>query len=109
MTTIYVSSTVKDLVKYREAVAGILRKMNKVVVAMEDYTASDERPLDKCLADVERCDMYVGIFAQRYGFIPQRDNPDRFLLVIDAAEEIFEASVDARRQFLRILSEIADR
>lgn len=75
MTTVYISSTYKDLVKHREAVAHILRKMKKIVVSMEDYTASDERPLDKCLSDVSECDIYVGIFAHRYGFVPQHDNP----------------------------------
>jgi FHA domain-containing protein/uncharacterized protein DUF4062 len=49
--------------------------MRKVVVAMEDYAASDERPLDRCLADVEASDVYIGIFAWRYGFIPPLGNP----------------------------------
>ena len=42
---------------------------------MEHYTASDDRPLDKCLADVAGCDIYVGLFAFRYGFVPNQDNP----------------------------------
>ena len=40
MTTVYISSTYHDLVKCREATAKTLRQMNKVVVSMEDYTAS---------------------------------------------------------------------
>jgi hypothetical protein len=40
------------------------------VIAMEDYVATDERPLDKCLADVASCDIYIGIFAWRYGYVP---------------------------------------
>jgi len=76
MTSIYISSTYKDLARYREAVASVLRKMKKIVVSMEDYTASDERPLDKCLADVAQCDIYIGLFAHRYGFIPLNDNPN---------------------------------
>jgi uncharacterized protein DUF4062 len=74
--TVYLSSTYKDLIEHRKAVAHILRKMNKIVVSMEDYTASDERPLDKCLADVAACDIYVGLFAFRYGFIPTQGNPE---------------------------------
>jgi hypothetical protein len=50
--------------------------MKKIVVSMEDYTASDERPLDKCLADVGECDVYVGIFAHRYGFMLPHGNPE---------------------------------
>src|SRR5262249_32958698 len=44
---------------------------NKRVVGMEDYVAADERPLAKCLKDVEASDVYVGVFAYRYGFIPE--------------------------------------
>lgn len=72
---IYISSTFSDLEPYREAVYKALRKLRHDVIAMEDYVATDKRPLDKCLADVESCDVYVGIFAWRYGYIPEKDNP----------------------------------
>jgi hypothetical protein len=77
MTRIYISSTYSDLKEHREAAARALRRMNKTGVAMEDYVATDERPLDKCLADVASCDAYVGIFAWRYGYVPDKDNPGR--------------------------------
>ena len=70
MTKIYISSTYSDLVEHRKQVYDILRKMRYDVIAMEDYVATDKRPLDKCLADVAFCDLYVGIFAWRYGYIP---------------------------------------
>jgi hypothetical protein len=70
MAKIYISSTYSDLKDFREAAYRALRKLNHDVIAMEDYTAADQRPLDKCLADVAGCDVYVGIFAWRYGFIP---------------------------------------
>src|SRR5262245_23493772 len=76
MATVYISSTYQDLAKYREATAKTLRQMNKVVVSMEHYTASDMRPLDRCLADVAGCDLYIGIFAWRYGFIPADNNKE---------------------------------
>ena len=40
-------------------------------VAMEYYVAENERPVDRCLADVTACDLYVGIFAWRYGYVPE--------------------------------------
>ena len=70
MAKIYISSTYSDLVEQRERVYDILRKMRYDVIAMEDYVATDERPLDKCLDDVASCDLYVGIFAWRYGYVP---------------------------------------
>ncbi|MGE0822955.1 MAG: DUF4062 domain-containing protein [Candidatus Binatia bacterium] len=70
MAKIYISSTFSDLKECREEASRALRKLGHDVIAMEDYTASDQRPLDKCLADVAASDVYVGIFAWRYGFAP---------------------------------------
>jgi hypothetical protein len=76
MARIYVSSTY-DLKEHREQVYRALPELGHDVVAMEDYVASDQRPLATCLADVASCDLYVGIFAHRYGYVPDHDNPDR--------------------------------
>jgi WD40 repeat protein len=75
MVSVYISSTYADLRGYRLAVIGALRRMNHRVVCMEDYGAADNRPLDKCLSDVASCDIYVGIIAWRYGYVPNQDNP----------------------------------
>jgi len=74
---IYVSSTYNDLKECREAVYRALRALRHDVIAMEDYVASDQRPLDKCLADVAACEIYVGVFAWRYGFVPDKNNTER--------------------------------
>jgi hypothetical protein len=70
MTRAYLSSTYSDLRDCREAVRVALTRQSVDVLAMEGYVAGDERPLDKCLADVAKCDLYIGIFAWRYGFVP---------------------------------------
>lgn len=70
MSKIYLSSTFEDLRTHREAVYRVLRQLRHDVVSMEDYVASPQRPLDKCLADVAACQAYVGLFAWRRGFIP---------------------------------------
>jgi hypothetical protein len=67
---IYVSSTFTDLQDHREAVRNAIRRMGHTDVAMEYYVAEDRRPLDKCLADVRTCDLYVVVMAWRYGHIP---------------------------------------
>ncbi len=77
MAKIYISSTFEDLRDYRAAAYHRLRQMRHDVISMEDYTAGDRRPLDKCLADVAACEIYVGIFAWRYGYIPEKDNEQR--------------------------------
>lgn len=74
---VYLSATFKDLVDYRKAAYQQLRMMRHDVIGMEDYVASDQRPLAKCLADVEASDVYLGIFAWRYGYVPRSGNPHK--------------------------------
>lgn len=78
MATIYLSSTYEDLKDHRRVVYEALRKAGHQVVAMEDYVATDQRPVEQCLKDVEKADIYVGFFAFRYGYVPpsQHNNPD---------------------------------
>ncbi len=67
---IYISSTYRDLERYRRAVAQVLRRMGHQPIGMEDYVAEGARPLFRCLQDVKDCDAYVGILAWRYGHVP---------------------------------------
>jgi parallel beta-helix repeat protein len=86
MARIYISSTYSDLKDARDAVYGVLRKMGHNTIAMEDYVATDQRPLDKCLADVDSCDVYIGIFAWRYGYIPPDE--DRSITELEFRETV---------------------
>lgn len=70
MARVYTSSTYADLPDHRAAVARALRSAGHEVLAMEDYAAADQRPVDRCLEDVRRSDVYVGIVAFRYGYVP---------------------------------------
>ena len=45
MAKIYISSTFEDLKVYRKAVYDVLYQLGHKVIAMEDYVASDKRPL----------------------------------------------------------------
>ncbi len=78
MSTIYLSSTYEDLKDYRRTIYEALRQSDYEVKAMEDYVASDRRPVDQCLRDVEQAVIYVGLFGFRYGYVPSTDhgNPE---------------------------------
>jgi hypothetical protein len=76
MKTIYISSTCDDLKDYRQAVADVLRRFGYDVEAMEKYTARDERPKVASEGHAASCDIYVGIFSWRYGYVPSEDNPE---------------------------------
>ena len=71
MAKVYVSSTFEDLRECREKVRLVLQRLRHVDVAMETYVAGPERPPDKCVADVAASDLYIGIFAWRYGHVPR--------------------------------------
>jgi hypothetical protein len=70
MTRVFVSSTYTDLIPYRDVVQKVIRQAGAVAVGMEDFGARDERPLDESLAVVAESDVFVGIYAHRYGFVP---------------------------------------
>jgi WD40 repeat protein len=67
---VYLSSTFEDLKEYRAAVFNALERAGLDVARMEAYAATDERPLDLCLRDVAQSDIYVGLYAWRYGYEP---------------------------------------
>ena len=62
---IFVSSSFQDLHKYRLAAIRVLRQLGHEVVGMEDFVAGSEVPLKQMLDKVERCELYVGLFAWR--------------------------------------------
>ena len=68
---VYVSATYNDLLDHRAAVSKALTKMGYEVHCMENYVATDERVDDNCAKDVAECNFYVGILAQRYGWVPK--------------------------------------
>lgn len=75
-TRVFLSSTYTDLSAHRDAVQAALRKLGAVDVSMENFGAREERPLEECVRLVkEESDAFVGIYAHRYGFVP--DGHDR--------------------------------
>ena len=87
MPIVYISSTYRDLVPYREAAARAARAFECRTIAMEDYVATDERPLDKCRDDVHRSDIYIGIIARRYGYRPPGESKSITQLEYEAAHD----------------------
>lgn len=67
---VYISSPFLDLKGCRAKAYDALRRIGVDAIGMEDYVATDERPVDKCLGDVRSCDAYVGLLAWRYGYVP---------------------------------------
>ncbi len=70
---IFISSVQREFAREREHLRDYLRGdplMRRFfeVFLFEDVPASDRRPDDVYLDEVERCDIYVGLFGASYGF-----------------------------------------
>lgn len=102
MATIYLSSTYEDLKEHRQIVFEALRKAGYQVIAMEDYVAADRRPVDQCLKDVERADIYVGLFAFRYGYVPPVEHGNSKNLSITELE--FQHAVTCQKPCLTFIA-----
>jgi len=86
---VYISSTIDDLAKEREAAMEIIRKF---AVVKDSYRASEEGVVPTCTKDVHNCHLYVGIIGHRYGWVPYPgdDYPN--------AKSITELEYDACRE-----------
>lgn len=68
---VYISSTLVDLAKHREAVYKSIRYLGHQSVAMEQWAASEKAPIEACLESVRESDVFVLLVAWRYGYIPK--------------------------------------
>lgn len=68
---VFISSTYKDLIDYRTAAIRAVEGTNYQASKMEVFGARPDEPLDACLKEVEESDLFIGIYALRYGFIPE--------------------------------------
>jgi hypothetical protein len=68
---VFVSSTFTDLKDHRAGVQEAIRQLGAVDVSMEHFGARDARPREECIRIVtQESDSFVGIYAHRYGHVP---------------------------------------
>ncbi|NJL18601.1 MAG: DUF4062 domain-containing protein [Nitrospira sp.] len=66
-----ISSTARDLPDHREEVKDACLRQSMFPVMMEHLPASDAEAIAVSLRMVDEADLYLGIFAHRYGYVPQ--------------------------------------
>lgn len=65
---VFISSTLEDLRRERDAVERALSRLQSTSFAgMEYFGSRPETPREASLAELDRSDVYIGIFAGRYG------------------------------------------
>ena len=67
---VMISSTARDMPKYREQVKEACLRAELFPRMMEHLPASDTDAIKVSMEMVEGSDIYVGLFAHRYGYIP---------------------------------------
>jgi tetratricopeptide (TPR) repeat protein len=66
-----VSSTARDLPEHRKEVLDACLRQGMFPVMMEHLPASDADAIEESLRMVDEADFYLGVFAHRYGHVPE--------------------------------------
>ena len=69
--TVMISSTARDLPDHRQQVQDACLRQSTFPVMMEQLPASDADAIKASLEMVDDADIYVGVFAHRYGYVPE--------------------------------------
>ncbi len=72
---VVISSTASDLPLHRKEVVEACLRQNAFPLRMEDLAASSDDAAAASLEMVEDADVYLGVFANRYGYVPKANNP----------------------------------
>jgi tetratricopeptide (TPR) repeat protein len=67
---VFISSTFVDLEPYRRVAIEVVNRQNCQPLAMEHFGARPAEPTAVCEEEVRACDILVGIYAHRFGFVP---------------------------------------
>jgi hypothetical protein len=67
---VFISSTYTDLVLYREAVVDAVERLGHQAGKMEVFGARPVGAQEVCRKEREECDLFIGVYAHRYGFVP---------------------------------------
>ncbi|HEV7905794.1 MAG TPA: DUF4062 domain-containing protein, partial [Pyrinomonadaceae bacterium] len=72
-----ISSTARDLPLHREQLMRACLRQGMFPMMMEDLPASDAEAISASLKMVDEADIYLGVFAHRYGYVPEENNPQQ--------------------------------
>ncbi|MBV6439405.1 MAG: DUF4062 domain-containing protein [Haliscomenobacteraceae bacterium CHB4] len=72
-----ISSTVRDLPEHRKHVMDACLRQSMLPKMMEHLPANDLEAISASLKMVDEADIYIGVFAFCYGYVPKDGNPDQ--------------------------------
>lgn len=71
--SIFLSSTSKDLEHYRDQLADTIVQLGMYPITMQAFTPTGDNPVQMSYNYLQEADVFVGIYANRYGYIPDSD------------------------------------
>jgi CheY-like chemotaxis protein len=88
---VFLSSTYEDLVEHRAKAANAVERLGQQGVRMEVFGARPESASAACFGEIDSSDAFIGIYAHRYGFIPDG-------AVVSITEQEFDYAVAKKKQ-----------
>jgi hypothetical protein len=67
---VFIGSTKDDLKEYRQAVIDAVLGLDLHPIGMEHWSAEDAQAVEVCKREVLKAEIYIGIYAHRYGWQP---------------------------------------
>lgn len=74
---VFLSSTIEDMKLEREAVTEVIISLQHKISRSEFFPSMARTPEEVCLEEAANSDIFIGVYKNRYGFIPS--NHDNFL------------------------------
>jgi tetratricopeptide (TPR) repeat protein len=74
---VMISSTALDLPEHRKEVLDACMRQGMFPIMMEHLSATNADAAAKSLAMVDDAAIYLGVFAYRYGYVPDTNNPEQ--------------------------------
>src|SRR5438045_9492994 len=71
---VFLSSTGRDLGDYRAAAIAVCNELGLIPVAMEFWESLGRGATAISLTKLDDCDVFVGFFAHRYGYVEDGDD-----------------------------------
>jgi hypothetical protein len=90
---VVVSSTARDLPLHRKEVMDACLRQGMFPTMMEHLPASDAEAVSTSLGLVDEADVYVGVFAHRYGYVPGGNNPEQLSITEMEYRRAFERKI----------------
>ena len=85
---VFVSSTYTDMVPYREAIRMALNKVDCIPYGMERFGAASIPPLDVCIEELKKSQIYICALGMRYGSIDSETGKSYTQLEYEAARKM---------------------